>query len=249
MSGHSQFKNIMHRKNAQDNKRAKLFIKLSKEFQVAVQKGGADPSNNPALRLIISKAQVNNMPKSNYLKIIDKYKNSKNSDQINEYKFEGYLPNHITVIIECLSDNHNRITSEIKSYFNKANGSLVKSNALNHLFQQIGLFEFKVTDFSHFNEETLLYELLAFNILDMQTSHGIVIIKTDFSAFGTVHNYLEPKVSKFITLETRYESLDAKITLPEDKIKLYNKFFSTLEVNPDVKTYYSNLANELVLSD
>ena len=132
MAGHSKFKNIMHRKGAQDAKRAKIFTRLGKELSVAV-KQGVDPEANPRLRAAIAACKAANMPKDNIEKVLKKAEMGDLSDY-SEIRYEGFGPDGVAIIVEALTDNKNRTASEVRTVFNKFNGNLnykeiIKSSA------------------------------------------------------------------------------------------------------------------------
>ena len=142
MAGHSKFKNIMHRKGAQDKKRAKLFSRLIREITVASKIGGEDPDSNPRLRTAINNALSSNMSKENIKKAIKKNNLSSDSDQISEIIYEGFGPCGVAIIIESLTDNKNRSASEIRSTFSKYNGNLGISGCVKHHFNKIGTISY-----------------------------------------------------------------------------------------------------------
>ena len=140
MAGHSKFKNIMHRKGAQDKKRAKLFARLIREISVATKLGLPDPNSNPRLRTAINNALSANMPKDNIDRAIKKNSESDSSTQIEEITYEGFGPGGVAIIIEAMTDNKNRSASEIRSTFNKYGGNLGSSGSVKHFFEKIGIF-------------------------------------------------------------------------------------------------------------
>jgi YebC/PmpR family DNA-binding regulatory protein len=142
MAGHSQFKNIMHRKGAQDAKRAKLFTKLVREILVAAKAGG-DPEFNPRLRTALAAARAANLPKDRIDGAIKKATSPTDAENFEETIYECYLPGSVALIVEGLTDNRNRTSSEIKSILSKAGGTLAASGAVLYLFERIGLIEFK----------------------------------------------------------------------------------------------------------
>ncbi len=239
MSGHSKFKTIKHRKNLQDAKRSKVFVRIGKEIQVAVQKGGNDPSTNPALRLALMKAKKHNMPKSNYLKILEKAKH--NPAHYDEYSFEGYVADGVAVLIFCLSDNHNRITSEIKSLFKKANGALGGPNSVAYLFEHIGLLVADVKDVADFQADALLEKLLSeYDLVDFACDDGLVTIKTKPNDLEAVRGVLaEAQLDTLQTHQTLYLAKD-QIALNEKQKVVLTHLSEALDDNEDVINYYYN---------
>ncbi|MEX1147950.1 MAG: YebC/PmpR family DNA-binding transcriptional regulator, partial [Sphingomonadales bacterium] len=137
MAGHSKFKNIMHRKGAQDKKRSALFSKLSKEITVAAKMGGPDPESNSRLRLAIQTAKVQSMPKSNIERAIQ---NSQAGDAANyeEVRYEGFGPGGVSLIVESLTDNRNRTASDVRATFQKNGGNLGEMGSVSHQFDRVG---------------------------------------------------------------------------------------------------------------
>src|ERR1700751_6284831 len=133
MAGHSQFKNIMHRKGKQDKVRSKLFSKLAREITVAAKLGLPDPAFNPRLRAAILAARAENMPKDNIERAIKKASGS-DTESYDEIRYEGYAPGGVAVIVEALTDNRNRTAGEGRSIFTKAGGSLAETGAVSFMF-------------------------------------------------------------------------------------------------------------------
>jgi len=142
MAGHSQFKNIMYRKGAQDKKRASLFAKLARELTVAAKFGGAEPDANPRLRAAIAAARAANMPKDNVARAITKGAGGGEGEDFEEIRYEGYAPGGVAVIVEALTDNRNRTASEVRAAFNKHGGNLAETGAVSFLFERVGEIRF-----------------------------------------------------------------------------------------------------------
>ncbi|MGQ3675038.1 YebC/PmpR family DNA-binding transcriptional regulator [Xanthobacter sp. TB0139] len=142
MAGHSQFKNIMHRKGRQDAMRSKLFSKLAREITVSAKLGMPDPNMNPRLRAAILAARAENMPKDNIERAIKKAAGG-DGDNYDEIRYEGYGPGGVAVIVEALTDNRNRTASEVRSYFTKSGGNLAETGAVSFMFDRVGAIEFE----------------------------------------------------------------------------------------------------------
>ncbi len=142
MAGHSQFKNIMHRKGRVDAVRSKVFSKLAREVTVAAKMGMPDPAMNPRLRSAILAARAENMPKDNIQRAINKAVGGE-GDNYDEIRYEGYGPGGVALIIEAMTDNRNRTASDIRSYFTKSGGNLAETGAVSFMFDHVGLVEFK----------------------------------------------------------------------------------------------------------
>ncbi|MPY75352.1 MAG: YebC/PmpR family DNA-binding transcriptional regulator [Alphaproteobacteria bacterium] len=138
MAGHSQFKNIMYRKGAQDKKRAKVFGKLGRELLVAAKEGGGDPGSNPRLRAAIAAARAANMPKDNVERAIKKGTGDTDGSSFEEIRYEGFGPGGVAVIVEVLTDNRNRTASEVRTAFSKNGGNMAETGAVGFMFDRIG---------------------------------------------------------------------------------------------------------------
>ena len=141
MAGHSQFKNIMHRKGRQDAMRSKLFGKLAREITVSAKLGLPDPTMNARLRAAIIAARAENMPKDNIERAIKKAQGN-DAEVFDEIRYEGYGPGGAALIIEALTDNRNRTASEVRSYFTKHGGNLAETGAVSFLFDRVGVVEY-----------------------------------------------------------------------------------------------------------
>lgn len=143
MAGHSKFKNIMHRKGAQDAKRAKKFTRLIKELAVAAR-GGTDPDANPRLRTALAAARSANMPKDNIERILKKAEGG-DGDNYDEIRYEGYGPGGVALIVEALTDNRNRTASEIRATFSKFGGNLGETGSVSFMFDRVGQIVYPAT--------------------------------------------------------------------------------------------------------
>ncbi|MCX8504650.1 MAG: YebC/PmpR family DNA-binding transcriptional regulator [Alphaproteobacteria bacterium] len=141
MAGHSQFKNIMHRKGKQDAVRSKMFAKFAREITVSAKLGLPDPNMNPRLRAAIQAARAENMPKDNIERAIKKALGG-DAENYEEIRYEGYAPGGVAVIVEALTDNRNRTAPEVRSYFSKSGGALAETGAVSFMFDRIGVVEF-----------------------------------------------------------------------------------------------------------
>src|ERR1700752_1830574 len=141
MAGHSQFKNIMHKKGKQEEIRSKLFSKLAREITVAAKLGMPDPAMNARLRAAVIAARAENMPKDNIERAIKKASGSE-GENYDEVRYEGYAPGGVAVIVEALTDNRNRAASEVRSYFTRYGGSLAETGAVSFMFKRVGLVQY-----------------------------------------------------------------------------------------------------------
>ncbi len=240
MSGHSQFANIKHRKDAQDAKKAKVFVKISKEITIAVKKFGPDLNSNSTLRTVIEKAKLNNMSKSTYLKIIQRAVGLGNSKNYNNVMYEGYGPNGVAFIINCLTDNQNRTTANIRSYFNKVEGSLGQNNSVNYLFEQKGLIGFN-DDF--LTEEKVLNWVVENECDDLKCSNNNFLITTNLQKFEEMKKFLfKQNIKNFDVCEIIWIPI-VKITNNSNLIsEKINQLIDLLNNDEDVENFYHNLA-------
>ena len=141
MAGHSKFKNIMHRKGAQDKKRSAMFSKLSREITVAAKMGLPDPDMNPRLRAAVLAAKAQSMPKDNIQRAIDKA-SAGDTESYEEIRYEGYGPSGVALIVEALTDNRNRTATNVRTIFSKNGGNLGASGSVSHGFERMGLIEY-----------------------------------------------------------------------------------------------------------
>src|SRR6202167_3203384 len=138
MAGHSQFKNIMYRKGAQDKKRGKIFTKIIRELTTAARSGLPDPNANPRLRAAVLAARQANMPKDTVERAIKRGAGGEGGEAYDEVRYEGYGPGGVAVIVEALTDNRNRTASDIRAAFTKASGALGETNSVSFMFDRVG---------------------------------------------------------------------------------------------------------------
>ena len=200
MAGHSKFKNIMHRKGAQDKKRAKLFSRLIREISVSAKLGSPDPTSNPRLRSAINNALSSNMTKDTIDKAIKKNSGQDDKNSIEEITYEGFGPSGIAIIVESMTDNKNRSASEIRSTFSKYSGNLGISGSVRHNFKKVGIITYakEVTTFENFFEFCV-----SLNINDVIENDNSFDVETDLEVFSQTLEALENKYSvpQFTSLE------------------------------------------------
>lgn len=235
MAGHSKWANIKHRKGAQDKKRSKIFTRLLKEIAVSVKEGGADPDANPRLRLAIQNAKKANIPKDKITTQINK--GAGEGDSYEEVTFEGYAPNGVAVFIECLTDNNNRTVANIRSYFNKQNGSLGKSGSVDYMFERKGIFIVKAEGLE---EESLTLALLDAGLEDIELAEDNFVLTTAFEDFGSLNNKLiemdiEPESANLERIPATTVSLDV------DRAKSVLKLLDVIEDDDDVQNVFHNM--------
>ncbi len=238
MAGHSKWKNIQHRKSAQDAKRGKLFSKLNKEIMVAVKIGGPDPSSNPRLRAAIQNAKSANMPKDTIERAIKKASGG-GSDALIETTFEGYGPDGVAIFVECATDNNTRTVSNIRSYFNKFGGSLGKDGCLQYIFEQKGVFTIKKADVPDTDEFSLELIDAGADDIDLDDEEFITVYckKEDFSS---IQNKLEELNIKPVEAGLQRIPLITKKVSPKT-FQTVMKLIERLEEDDDVQKVYHNI--------
>jgi YebC/PmpR family DNA-binding regulatory protein len=233
MAGHSQFKNIMHKKGKQDAIRSKLFSKLAREITVAAKMGLPDPSMNARLRAAVIAARAENMPKDNIERAIKKASGA-DAETYDEVRYEGYAPGGVAVIVEALTDNRNRTAGEVRSYFAKAGGSLAETGAVSFMFDRVGLIEF-----DRKNEDAMLEAALDAGAEDVLTSEDGHEIITALESLRDVAQALEQKFG-----EPRKSALvwrpQNTISVDDEAGEKILKLVGALEDNDDVQNVYAN---------
>lgn len=235
MAGHSQFKNIMHRKGRQDAARSKLFGKLAREITVSAKMGLPDPAMNPRLRAAILAARAENMPKDNIERAIKKAAGGE-GDNFDSIRYEGYGPGGVALIVEALTDNRTRTVSEVRSFFTKSGGSLAETGAVSFMFNHIGLIEY---DRAKASDDAMLeagIEAGADDVISSDEGHEIV---TAVESLNEVQKALEamfgePKKSG---LTWRPQNT---IAVDDEAGEKLMKLVENLEENDDVQNVYGN---------
>jgi len=179
MAGHSQFKNIMHRKGRQDAQKSKLFGKLAREITVAAKLGTPDPAMNPRLRAAVIAARQENMPKDNIERAIKKAIGGE-GDNYDEIRYEGYGPGGVAVIVEALTDNRNRAASDIRSYFTKSGGNLGETGSVSFMFDRTGIIEYESSVASDDAVLDAAIEAGADDVISTESGHEIYASQESF---------------------------------------------------------------------
>lgn len=235
MAGHSQFKNIMHKKGKQDAIRSKLFSKLAREITVAAKAGLPDPNMNARLRAAILAAKAENMPKDNIERAIKKASGA-DSENYDEVRYEGYAPGGVAVIIEALTDNRNRTAGEVRSYFTKAGGSLAETGAVSFMFDRVGMVEF---DRKVASEDAMMEAAIEAGADDVSSTDETHEIVTSVESLRDVARALEEKFgdSRKATLVWRPQNT---IKVDDEAGEKILKLVGALEDNDDVQNVYAN---------
>ncbi|MGE6742764.1 YebC/PmpR family DNA-binding transcriptional regulator [Allorhizobium pseudoryzae] len=235
MAGHSQFKNIMHRKGRQDSIRSKMFSKLAREITVAAKAGLPDPTMNAALRLAIQNAKAQSMPKDNIDRAIKKASGA-DAESYDAIRYEGYGPGGVAVIVEALSDNRNRTASNIRSIFTKAGGALGETGSVSFSFDHVGEIVYKVSAGSADAVMEAAIEAGADDVISEEDSHTIIC---GFESIGEVSKALEATLGEAETVKAVWKPQNT-VPVDEEKAQSLMKLIDSLEDDDDVQNVYSN---------
>jgi YebC/PmpR family DNA-binding regulatory protein len=235
MAGHSQFKNIMHRKGRQDKAKSKLFSKLAREITVSAKMGLPDPSMNARLRAAIIAARAENMPKDGIERAIKKALGN-DAENYDEIRYEGYGPGGIAVIVEVLTDNRNRSAGEVRATFTKAGGNLAETGAVSFMFDHVGVVEF---DAGAASADAMLEAAIDAGAEDVASSEGGHEIYTTQDSLRDVAKALEAQFG-----EPRKSALVWKpqntIAVDDEQGEKLLKMIDTLNEQDDVQNVYAN---------
>lgn len=237
MSGHSKWKNIMHKKEKTDAQRAKIFTKIGKEMAVAIREGGADPVSNSKLRDLIQKAKANNVPNDNIDRIIKKF-SADNNVNYDEITYEGYGPCGVAVIVEAMTDNRNRTANDVRHYFDKFGGNLGQNGCVSYLFEDKGVIVIEKD--AKIDEDKLMEDALEAGAEDFVAEDECFTIYTVPSDLYGIKEDLEAKGYVIASADKdkipqNYIKLDN-----EDDIKHMQALLDALEDNDDVNDVYHN---------
>ena len=235
MAGHSQFKNIMHRKGRQDAVRSKLFGKLAREITVSAKMGLPDPAMNPRLRAAILAARAENMPKDNIDRAIKKATGG-DAESYDEIRYEGYGPGGVAVIVEVLTDNRNRSAGEVRASFTKSGGNLAETGAVSFMFDHVGVVEF---DAKAASADAMLEAAIDAGAEDVVSDEGGHQIYTTADTLRDVAKALEAKFG-----EPRRAALTWKpqstVPVDDEQGEKVLKLIDALNDQDDVQNVYAN---------
>lgn len=220
------------------DKMSKLFPKLGKAITMAAKEGGSDPEMNATLRTAIKNAKAQNMPKDNIEAAI-KRATSKDAEAYMEMNYEGKGPHGVLVFVECATDNPTRTVANVKSYFNKAGGSVVANGSLEFMFNRKAVFEFEKTD--DINVEELEFELIDAGLEEIEEQEDKIFVYGDYTAFGTLSQALEEK-----EIDVEKSSLERIPTSPveftEEQLEDIEKMLDKIEDDDDIQQVFTNIA-------
>ncbi len=236
MSGHSKWATIKRKKGALDAKRGAVFTKIIKEITVAAKMGGEDLESNPRLRTAINKAKGANMPNDNIERAIKKGAGTLEGVTYEEVRYEGYGPGGVAIMVDCLTDNKNRTTPEIRTIFNKNNGNLGDTGSVSYLFDRKGVI---VIEAGQTNEDDVIEMLLEFDIEDIKTEDDNIEVTTSPDGFNDVSEFLMGKNLALSMNEISYVP-QTTTALDEKKASQCLRLIEFLEDHDDSQSVYSN---------
>jgi YebC/PmpR family DNA-binding regulatory protein len=236
MAGHSQFKNIMHRKGAQDKRRAKVFTKLIRELTTAARTGLPDPAANPRLRAAIIAARAANMPKDTVDRAIKRGGGGAEADNFEEMRYEGYGPGGIAVIVESLTDNRNRTASDVRAAFTKAGGNLGETNSVSFMFDRVGQITYPAAVASN---DAIFEAAVEAGADDVESGAEEHVVLCSVDALNTVREALEqkfgaPTAARFVWKPKTLTPVDAETA------EALFKMLEALEDSDDVQNVFAN---------
>ena len=235
MAGHSQFKNIMHRKGKQDAAKSKLFSKLAREIMVASKVGGPDPDSNSRLRLAIAEARAQSMPKDNIQRAINKGSGGDSEDYA-EVRYEGYGPGGVAVIVEALTDNRNRTAGAVRSYFTKMGGAMGETGSVSFMFDRVGEIVYPASAGS---PDAMIEAAIEAGASDVQSDAERHVVITTFEELGSVAKALEERLGE---PESVHAIWKPQTTTPVEgeKAETLMRLIETLDDDDDVQNVYAN---------
>ncbi|YBV96353.1 YebC/PmpR family DNA-binding transcriptional regulator [Phyllobacteriaceae bacterium JZ32] len=235
MAGHSQFKNIMHRKGRQDAARSKIFSKLAREITVAAKQGLPDPAMNPRLRLAVQNAKAQSMPKDNIERAIKKASGG-DAENYDEVRYEGYGPGGVAVIVEALTDNRNRTASNVRAAFTKSGGAMGETGSVSFMFNRVGEIVYGP---GAGDADKVMEAAIEAGADDVQSDEDGHVIICAFENIGEVSKALEASLGEAESIKTVWKP-QTGAPVDEEKAQSVLKLIATLEDDDDVQNVYAN---------
>ncbi len=236
MAGHSQFKNIMHRKGAQDARRARQFAKLIREITVSARTGLPDPAANPRLRAAMAEARGANMPRDTIERAVKKATGAAGGEDYVDVRYEGYGPAGVAVIVEALTDNRNRTASDVRAAFNKHGGALGETNSVAFMFTRLGVIQYPTATATADAMLEAAIDAGADNVESGPEGHEVTCAPDDWQA---VRDALEARFGPPASAQLDWRP-STSVTLDEERATSLLKLIDALEDNDDVQNVYAN---------
>ena len=235
MAGHSKFKNIMHRKGAQDKKRSAMFSKLSREITVAAKMGMPDPDMNPRLRAAVNAAKAQSMPKDNIQRSIDKA-SAADGENYEEVRYEGFGPGGVSLVVEALTDNRNRTATNVRTAFSKNGGNLAATGAVSHGFERMGMIEYGP---GAGDEEKVMEAAIEAGADDVESDDEGHTIWTGMDGMHEVAKALEASLGQAESVKLAWKP-NLTVEVAEDDAQTLMRLIDALEDDDDVQTVWGN---------
>jgi len=237
MSGHSKWNNIKRKKEATDAVKAKIFTKIGREIAVCVKESGGDPNNNARLRDLIAKAKANNVPNDNIDRVIKKAIGDGDKNNYETMIYEGYGPNGIAIIVECLTDNKNRTAGDIRHYFDKFGSGLGTTGCVSFMFSKKGIV---VLENTGLDEDTVMEECFELGADDFSIEDETIEIECSPSLVSELREGLTAKGYKVLSAEVEEVPATYTTLTDEEHLKKMNLLLEHLEDNDDVQNVWHN---------
>ncbi len=231
------FEKRKHKIFARMDRMAKAFTKIGKEIAMAVKQGGADPHNNPRLRVAIQNAKGVNMPKDRIDAAV-KRATSKEEKELSEGTYEGYGPHGVAIMVDCATDNPTRTVANLRMYFDRSGGSLGKSGSVEFMFDRKGVFKLNK---ANLKLEDIELDLIDFGAEEIQEAEDGILVYTSFQDFGAMQKGLEEKGFEVISSEVQHIPTTTK-ELNDEQVDEVLKLIDKLEEDDDVQNVFHNLA-------
>jgi len=241
MSGHSKWSNIKRKKEATDAVKAKIFTKIGREITVCVKESGADPNNNGKLRDLIAKAKSNNVPNDNIDRIIKKAAGGEDKNSYEEMVYEGYGPNGVALIVECLTDNKNRTAADVRHYFDKYGGNLGTTGCVSFMFSKKGVV---ISENRGIDEDAAFEDCVEFGGDDMTVNDETVEMICIPENLNALRDGLISKGYNILSCEVMQIPSTYTVLTDEEHIRKMNTLIEKLEDNDDVQNVWHNWENE-----
>lgn len=240
MSGHSKWSTIKRKKGENDAARGKIFTKIGREISVCVKESGADPASNSKLRDLIAKAKQNNVPNDNIDRVIKKAAGDSDKNEYENITYEGYGPNGIALIVECLTENRNRTAADVRHAFDKFGGNMGTPGCVSFMFERKGII---VIENDSLDEEKVMDDVMTAGADDFNFSQEAVEVSTDPANFSSVREALEKMGYTFASAQVEMVPSTYTALTDEDHILKMQRMLDTLEDNDDVQEVWHNWEN------
>ena len=239
MSGHSKWANIKHKKGKADALRGKITTKISREITIAVRMGGADPTGNMKLKLALSKAKANNIPKDNIQRAIQKGAGALEGQSFEEITYEGYGPAGVAMMVSCLTDNRNRTAADVRHVFSKYGGNLGATGCVSWSFDKKGVLVIDNSE-EELEEDAVMMDAMDCGADDFEAEDDCFTIYTDPDDFNAVADAMAAKGYSFSSAQIEMVPQNYQKLESEEQISLMEKLLDIMEEDDDVQNVWHN---------